>query len=75
MAALFIIGIIIFAVCSTSTERRVMRDVNRMMKENSNEIARNFNSQYGREIIKERKWQMIWATGKYSGGFYDGEIV
>lgn len=56
MAALVIIGIIIFAVCSTSTERRVMRDVNRMMKENSNEIARNFNSQYGREIIKERKW-------------------
>ena len=56
MAALVIIGIIIFVVCSTSTERRVMRDVKRMMKENSNEIARSFNSKYGREIIKERKW-------------------
>lgn len=56
MAALVIIGIIIFAVCSTSTERRVMRDVNRMMKENSNEFARKINAEYGREIIKERKW-------------------
>ena len=56
MAILVIIGIIIFVMASTSTERRVMRDVKRMMKENSNETARSFNEYYGREIIKERKW-------------------
>ena len=40
MAALVIIGIIIFVMASTSTERRVMRDVKRMTKENSDELAR-----------------------------------
>ena len=56
MAALVIIGIIIFVMASTSTERRVIRDVKRMTKENSDELARKINAEYSREIIKVRKW-------------------
>ena len=57
MEALIIIGLIVVVcvfVASTSTERRVMHDVDKLIKENERDLKRRINKEYGNgnDLIK-----------------------
>lgn len=55
MGALLIIGLIVLVcvfVASTSTERRFMHDVDKMIDENAKWTKEYFKKEYGKDLIK-----------------------
>lgn len=56
MEALFIIGLVVIIcvfVASTSTERRVMHDVDKMIQKNAKDSEKYFKKEYGEDFGKK----------------------